>query len=196
MRKKVYSLVFDGLADWEPALALCEINKSGKFEIITVGFSDRMITTMGGLKVQPDVTLDQIKQDEAAILIIPGGPMWEQQAREDITGLVRQLHAGGVVIAAICGATLEIARSGLMDDFRHTSNSPEYIRGMVSDYRGDHLYVDQLAVCDGNLITASGLGCIEFACEILKRIGLYNETESLELFSMFKYGVVPARFLT
>ncbi len=53
MRLKAYLFVFDGLADWEPALALCEINKSGKFDVATVGFSDRTVTTMGGCRVSP-----------------------------------------------------------------------------------------------------------------------------------------------
>lgn|GEM_PF-2094727 len=39
MRLKAYLLIFDGLADWEPALALCEINKSGKYDVVTVGFT-------------------------------------------------------------------------------------------------------------------------------------------------------------
>ncbi len=51
MKSKAYLLVFDGLADWEPAHALCEINKSEKFDVITVGLSDRSVATMGGLKL-------------------------------------------------------------------------------------------------------------------------------------------------
>jgi hypothetical protein len=34
MKPKAYVFVFDGLADWEPALALCEIRKSGKYEVL------------------------------------------------------------------------------------------------------------------------------------------------------------------
>jgi len=44
MKPKAYFLVFDGLADWELAHALCEINKSGKFEVVSVGFSDKADT--------------------------------------------------------------------------------------------------------------------------------------------------------
>lgn len=59
MKPKVFSLIFDGLADWELALALCEINKTEKFEIVSVGFSDSPVTTMGGLKLIPDITLSR-----------------------------------------------------------------------------------------------------------------------------------------
>jgi len=57
MRPKAYFLVFDGLADWELAYALCEINKSGKFEVVSVGFSKEPVPTMGGLKLSPDIML-------------------------------------------------------------------------------------------------------------------------------------------
>lgn len=50
MKLKAYFLVFDGLADWELAHALCEINKSGRFEVVSVGFAKEIVTTMG---VQP-----------------------------------------------------------------------------------------------------------------------------------------------
>jgi len=195
MRLKTYLLVFDGLADWEPALALCEINKSGKFNVETVGFSDRPITTMGGYKVSPDLTLDTINPDEVAIFIMPGGEMWKQGPNEEFIRLLHQLHAKGTIIAAICGATLEIARAGLMQGILHTSNSRGYLKAMLPDYRDDDFYVDKLAITDKNLITASGLGSVEFACEIVRLLNIYSREEAQELYAMFKHGVIPARYV-
>jgi putative intracellular protease/amidase len=195
MRLKTCLLVFDGLADWEPALALCEINKSGKFDIVTVGFSDRPITTMGGYKVSPDVTLDTINPDEVTVFIMPGGEMWEQGPNEDLIKLLHQFHAKGTIIAAICGATLEIARAGLMQGILHTSNSKDYLKAMLPDYRDDDFYVDKLAITDKNLITASGLGSVEFACEIVRLLNIYTREETQELYEMLKHGVIPARYV-
>jgi putative intracellular protease/amidase len=194
MRLKAYLLVFDGLADWEPALALCEINKSGKYDVVTVGFSGKPVTTMGGLKIIPDVTLDALTPDEAAIFIIPGGEMWEQGPHDDVIQILHRFHAKNTIIAAICGATLEIARAGLMHGLQHTSNSKGYIKAKVPDYRGDDFYADRLAVADKNLITASGLGSIEFACEIVKLLKIYTNEEIQELYGMFKHGVIPDRY--
>jgi putative intracellular protease/amidase len=194
MRLKTCLLVFDGLADWEPALALCEINKSGKFDVVTVGFSERPITTMGGYKVSPDLTLDTINPDEVAIFIMPGGEMWEQGPNEDLIKLLHQFHAKGTIIAAICGATLEIARAGLMQGILHTSNSKGYLKAMLPEYRDDDFYVDKLAITDKNLITASGLGSVEFACEIVRLLNMYSREETQELYEMFKHGVIPDRY--
>src|SRR5215470_3150105 len=118
MKPKAYFLVFDGLADWELAHALCEINKSGKFEVVSAGFSDKPVTSMGGLVVSPHISLDEVTPAEASIFMLPGGDMWEQESHENLKTLLRRLHADRVPIGAICGATLEVARAGLTRNIR------------------------------------------------------------------------------
>lgn len=195
MQLKAYLLVFNGLADWEPALALCEINKSKKFDVVSVGFSESTVITMGGYKVRPDITLDAIELEETAIFIMPGGEMWEQGPHEDVIRLLLKFHAQGTVIAAICGATLEVARAGLMHGFKHTSNSKGYLKAMIPNYIDDDFYVEELAIADKNLITASGLGCVEFACEIVKQLNIYTSEEIQEFYDMFKTAVIPSRYI-
>jgi len=191
MKPKAYFLVFDGLADWELAHALCEINKSGKFDVVSVGFSAKPVTTMGGLKLSPDITLDKATPAGAGIFMLPGGDMWERESHEDLKTLLRRLHAEKVPIGAICGATLEVARAGLTKNILHTSNSKDYLKTVVAGYSDENFYVDELAVADQNVITASGLGCVEFAREVIKQLNLYNETDTRTWFEMFKHGVYP-----
>ena len=59
--KMVCLLVFDGLADWEPALAVATINETDKFLVKTVGFSPEPVTTMGGIRILPDMTLNELE---------------------------------------------------------------------------------------------------------------------------------------
>src|SRR5262245_44830885 len=174
MKPKAYFLVFDGLADWELAHALCEINKSGKFEVVSVGFSDEPVTTMGGVKLIPDITLDKVTPADACIFMLPGGDMWELASHENLKTFLRQLHTDDVPIGAICGATLEIARAGLTKNIRHTSNSKDYLKAMAPDYSDENFYVNELTVADQGVITASGLGCVEFAREVIKELNIYN----------------------
>lgn len=192
MKRKAYILVFDGFADWEPAHALCEIRKSGKYDVVAVGLSKDPITTMGGLRVLPDITLDAVSSAEAAIFILPGGDMWEQKSNEEVIKMLRQLHSAEVPIAAICGATLEIARAKLTRNTRHTSNAKDYLKEFVKDYEDEEFYVDELAVSDNNIITASGLGSVEFGREIIRQLEIYNEADTKKWFKMFKHGVYPA----
>lgn len=192
MKQTAHLLVFDGLADWEPALALCELRRSGKFEVLTAGFSNATVTTMAGLKIVPDLTLGQVKPENSTILVLPGGDMWEQQRQPAVEALLRHFHERHVPVAAICGATLEIARAGLTRGLRHTSNALSYLQSMVPDYRDEAFYVDELAVSDQGIVTASGLGSVDFAREILRLLKVYSDTDLQTWFEMFKNGLLPA----
>jgi putative intracellular protease/amidase len=191
-KKKAYILVFDGLADWEAALALCEINKNKALDVITVGLSNDAVTTMGGIKVLPQVRLEEIKTEEAGILILPGGDPWEEHPTEEkVLELLRKLHAQDVPIAAICGGTLAIGRAGLLKNTHHTSNGKAYLKTFLPDYAEDEFYLDKLAVTDNNIITASGIGSVEFAYEMIKTLKVYGEEEAREWFDLFKHAIIP-----
>jgi putative intracellular protease/amidase len=192
---KALLFVFDGLADWEPALALCEIRKSGKYDVLAVGRSREAVVTMAGLKVMPDLTTDEVDLRETSIFIMPGGDSWEKSPDHELDQLLRRLHAENVLIGALCAATLEIARAGLTTGVRHTSNAKSYLKKMVPHYKDDDFYVQDLAVTDRKIITASGLGSVEFAREVIRELNLYNQTDALIWFEMFKNGVIPANLL-
>ncbi|HEX2445699.1 MAG TPA: DJ-1/PfpI family protein [Vicinamibacterales bacterium] len=194
MKPNAYHLVFNGHADWETPFAMCAITESGRFNVVTVGFSREPVTTMGGMKIMPDITTKDLNIEEAAIFVLPGGTQWEQGANDDLEAILRRVHGAGVPVAAICGATLAVIRAGLTRKRRHTSNGKWYVKGMIPEYRDEAAYVESLAVTDGHLITASGLGGIEFAREVIKLLGLYEETEAQEWFEMHKHGVVPAKY--
>jgi putative intracellular protease/amidase len=192
MKSKAFVFVFDGLADWEPALALCEIRKSGKYEVLAAGHSRKTVITMGGLKVQPDISIDEIEPYETAIFLVPGGERWEKAAGPKVEDTLLRLHSEEVLIGAICAATLEIARAGLTRGLRHTSNTKSFLRDMVPEYKDDRNYVEELAVTDQNIITASGLGNVEFAREIIRELKIYTDADTQMWFEMFKNGVIPA----
>jgi len=200
MKSKAYLFVFDGLADWEPAHAFCEISKSGKFEVVTVGFSQKTVTTMGGLKVKPDITLEDARLEDAspantAFFMLPGGDMWQKKSLPGIATVLHSLHERDVLIGAICAATLEIARAGLTRGIRHTSNSKAFLKSLVAGYTDDSFYVDELAVTDHKIITASGLGSVEFAREVIRELNIYDAADTAIWFDMFKRGLVPAGML-
>lgn len=190
MNRTVYLLVFEGLADWEPALAMCELRNNG-VEVLTVGFTADVVTTMGGLRLQPHTPLELAPLNEAAMLILPGGEMWQTFEDEAFFQRLRDLHQRGVPIAALCGATIALARAGLLDDIRHTSNSAEFLSYYVPAYRGAR-YESVLAVSDKNILSASGVGYVEFAQLALEHFSIYSAEERREWFDVFKHGVNPA----
>jgi putative intracellular protease/amidase len=195
MKSKAYLLVFDGFADWEPAHAFCEIKRSGKFGVVSVGFSRNAVISMGGLKISPDISIHDVNVDEAAFFMLPGGDMWEKKSYPELHRLLHRLHETNVLIGAICAATLEIARAGLMRRLRHTSNGKAYLEAMVPEYRDGDFYVDELAITDNNVITASGLGSVDFGREVITNLKLHGESDTAIWYDMFKHGVFPANVM-
>jgi putative intracellular protease/amidase len=187
----VYLLVFEGYADWEPAYALAELRRSGGLEVGTVGFTSEPVRSMGGVRVVPDLTLADLDPARVRLLILPGGNLWEgDYPREPLETLMHRLERHGVPIAAICGATLAVARAGLLDGRAHTSNEPGYLQG-VGSYRGSAGYVDALAVRDRGVITASGLGPVEFAREIFEELDVFSPEDRRLWYHIFKHGRFP-----
>ena len=189
----VHCLVFEGFADWEPAYAMAEVRRSGGLQVTSVGFTSSPVTSMGGLRVLPESELGDVRLDQVRLFLLPGGDRWEgSYPREPLEEILHAMERSGVPLAAICGATLALARAGLLDDRAHTSNAPDYLTSMVPEYRGADRYVDALAVRDRHVITASGLGATEFAREIFEELEVFTPSDRALWYQTFKSGRIPA----
>jgi putative intracellular protease/amidase len=192
MRDTVYFLAFDGYADWHAAHALCEIRRPGDWQLKTVGFSLQPVLSMAGLRVVPELTLDQLEVKRAALLVVPGGYLWEHGHGEEAVEAARRVHDAGATVAAVDSGVLVLARAGLLDACRHTSSWPGHIGTHVSGYAGADQYDAQaLAVSDGGVITASQLGSVEFAREVIRTLDLYNPSDREHWFRLFKHALPP-----
>jgi putative intracellular protease/amidase len=190
----IHILVFNGFADWEPSYALAELRRSGGHQVITVGFTGDEVTSMGGLRVRPDRALADVHPEDVRLLILPGGDMWESEdayPRGELETFLDEVLTENRPVAAICGATVALARAGLLDDRRHTSNMPAYLAEHVPSYRGAEFYEPGLAVYDRGVITASGLGPVEFARAIFAELGVFSDSDRAAWYEMFKHGKIP-----
>lgn len=191
--KAVYLLVVEGFADWEPAHAVAELRRNGHYRVESVGLSSAAVRSMGGITVLPSKIVSEVDPPDVAVLILPGGDRWEHTLLEpELEQLLKRLDASNVPIAAICGATVAIARIGLLRGRRHTSNGLDYLRSHVSGYSEADKYVDAPAVRDGKLITASGLGDVEFARELLEELEVLNAEQRALWAQIFRSGKLPS----
>lgn len=192
MRDTVYFLVFEGFADWQAALALCEIRRPGDWQVQTVGFSSAAVHSMGGLAVQPELSLDQLDPARAALLIVPGGHLWLRAEGAPAVAAIRELYAAGAPVAGIDSGVLALARAGLLDRRRHTGNWSGQIASQVPSYAGAEQYDSEvLAVSDGGVITASHLGSVEFAREVIRTLDLYSPADREHWYRLFKHAQLP-----
>ncbi|MEU2714518.1 DJ-1/PfpI family protein [Streptomyces sp. NPDC007205] len=168
----VHLAVYDSLADWETGYATACLARAG-LRVLTVGPTTEPVTSIGGLRIQPDLALADLRPEDSSLLILPGADLWD--AGDGLAPFARAARAflgAGVPVAAICGATAGLAREGLLDDRAHTGAAPFHLA--ATGYAGAGRYVETDAVTDGGLITAGPTEPVAFAREILRLLGVYE----------------------
>lgn len=174
----VHVALYDTMSDWEIGHLTAHVNgdawqqEPGRYKIVTVGASDAPVTTAGGLKVVPDITLAELSPADSAMLVLAGADTWITGGNEAFAEKAREFLEAGVAVAAICGATFGLAQAGLLDDCAHTSNAAEFLAS--SGYAGAQHYRDELVVTDDRLVTATGIAPVEFARAVFEVLDLYQ----------------------
>lgn len=178
--KKAYLYVFNTMSDWEYGYLIAELNSGRYFKkdlaplkVITVGANNEVITTMGGLSIQPDISIDEYTLESKDLLILPGGTTWREEIHQPILKGIGEALKLGTIVAAICGATEALANMGYLDSRQHTSNDLEYIKMVCPNYKGEKFYEMGPAISAENLITASGVAPLEFTMEVLKKLDVF-----------------------
>jgi putative intracellular protease/amidase len=187
--------LYDSLADWEVGYLLVEL-RTGRFtgsawNVVTVAESLDPVTSMGGVRMLPDVRLDDLDPADSDLLILPGADLWDAGGGQSFAALAGRFVDAGVPVAAICGATAGLARAGLLDHRRHTSAAPEYL--LATGYAGADRYVDERAVADGGLITAGPQSPVQFARAALASLGLAS-AQTLDAYERLFHRGDPSAF--
>lgn len=193
MNNTVYLYVFDTMADWEIGYLTAELN-SGRYykqgqpssKIVTVGSGKTLVTTMGGLAIMPDITLNECSITSTDTLLLPGGDTWTEAIHQPILQLAARCIQENILVAAICGATIGLAQAGLLNSRSHTSNDLEYLKQICHAYTGEEFYRKQSAVTDGKLITASGIAPLEFTVHVLKALDVWAPDTLKAWYSLYK----------
>jgi putative intracellular protease/amidase len=194
-KRTAHLAVYEGLADAEVGHLLAELH-TGRFtavpfDVVTVGEELTPITTMGGLRLTPDVRLADLDPADSDVLVLPGAEMWDAGGGAAFAAVAERFLEAGVPVAAICGATAGLARAGLLDDRAHTSAAADYLA--ATGYAGGDGYVDQRAVVGGDLVTAGPQSPVQFARATLERLELASG-ETLDAYEGVFHRADPAAF--
>ncbi|MCR9137958.1 MAG: DJ-1/PfpI family protein [Alphaproteobacteria bacterium] len=170
---KIVIVLTNGYADWECSF----LNGIGQayynVETTKVTPNGDNVISMGGLKTIPDDALETIRPDAFDAMVLCGGTIWETADAPDTASLARSFLDADKTVAAICGGTLALARAGLLDDRRHTSNAAAFLTGNVDAYLGQSHYVDAVtAIDDRNVITAPGHAPARFSAAVFRAVGV------------------------
>ncbi len=113
-KRTIHLFVFDGFSDWEPSRAIAQLN--GSFRVLTVAAEPAPLSTAGGLRIVPDLTLDRLLPAHSALMILPDGKTWRIGGNREAARKAAEFLRAGIPVAAIGGAALALARTGLLGD--------------------------------------------------------------------------------
>src|ERR1700685_3755529 len=97
--RTIHLFVFDGLSEWETAYTIAHLKNA--FRVLTVAATPVPVCTAGGLRVTPDLTLDQLRPANSALMILPDGEAWETGGNREAARKSREFLDAGVPVAAI-----------------------------------------------------------------------------------------------
>ena len=177
--KVIYLFLFDTLSDWEIGYVTTGINnpmmqaEPGRYQLKTFSLDGQPITTMGGLKITPDISLNEVAPDQAAMLILPGGASWDEGKIQELADASQQKFVSDAkyVVAVVS------------DDSRLTRSYGERGSRYASQQAGAAIQNFLLALEEKGLVTC-WVG--SFADEQVKRV--LGVSESMIVEALFPIG--------
>ncbi|KAA2244585.1 hypothetical protein F0L74_01005 [Chitinophaga agrisoli] len=189
--KNCYLYVFDGYADWEPALTVYGLSNFTKTEVITFSLDGQPVTSGGNVVVQPAKSLADLDPAVIDFLLLPGGASMKNGKHQALLPLLKQHVQAQKPLAAICDATVFLAHHGFLDQVQHTSNDLQLLKRLVPDYKAENRYVKAPVITDGHIITAAGTSMVEFAQAIYKEMQLDTNEQLAFWLQFFLKGTAP-----
>ncbi|MEJ1939172.1 DJ-1/PfpI family protein, partial [Nostoc sp. NIES-2111] len=129
------------------------------------------VRSMGGMLLDPDEDLAALPAFAPHGVVLVGSKEWEGSGAPAIAEVLSGILGRGVPAGAICGATVGLARAGLLAGRRHTSNSRDYLDIHAPGYAGRDLFqASDVAVLDRGIVTAPGSAPASFAAAMLSLV--------------------------
>lgn len=159
-------------------LITIDVLRRGKVQIDTYSITDsKQVRSSQNVVVQADDVLQNCKDEDYDVLILPGGKLGTKNLEENerICTMMKKHFDAGKLTCAICAAPSILGHLGILEG-RHYTCFPDF---NDSSYNGT--YEMELAVQDGNVITGRGMGAtVEFARTILRNLISEEEMMNVE----------------
>jgi putative intracellular protease/amidase len=169
-------------ADWECALLMAVARSYLGVTVKTATADGEPVTSMGGLKVTPDLAYADLKPQDFDAIVVPGGLAWERQTVPDgLHDLVIAFREHRKMVAGICAAASMLAGTGLLNRVQHTGNRLASHQEYPAYSGADHYVDGPKAVHSDGIVTAAGTAPYTFTVEVLKGLGLWDATAEEEL---------------
>lgn len=163
--RTVYAFLADGFEEIEALTAVDTLRRAGlNVEIVSVTL-DEIVIGAHDVSLLCDRNFENCDFSDAGLLLLPGGMpgAGTLDKHEGLRKLILNFAEKNKPIAAICAAPMVLGKLGLLKGRKATCYP-----GFESYLAGAEC-VDELVVCDGNIITAMGPGAsMEFSLAIVE----------------------------
>lgn len=150
MPKRVLCVLTDGFEEIE-TITPVDLLRRAQVEVVIASLNAGTVTGRCGVKLVPDVALEEVNPESFDLLFIPGGPgVKALRADGRAADLAKSFHDAGKKVAAICAAPLVLHDAGLLEGRRFTSHSSTWEELPDAE--------DERVLEDGFLITSRGAG--------------------------------------
>lgn len=144
----IYVLLGEGYEEIE-AVAPVDILRRAGLNVQYAGIGGKTITGAHGIKIESDITVDEIDLDAMEMIVVPGGGgVAAVEADESAMRALLYAFSNDIFTGLICAAPTILGKRGLLDG-RVATCYP----GMENDMGEAIMRPDESAVRDGKLIT-------------------------------------------
>lgn len=183
--EKILVFIYDDMADFEITFVTHLLGADSGKEIITISYEDKIIRGKSGIMYKAEKLVKDVLEEEVDGLIIPGG--WLSETRAEIIELIQNLHNRKKLLAAICAGPRLLAKAGVLDKIKYTTSIIQWTDKHIQYYKESdpfprNNFTIERVITDGNIITAQGIGFIDFAVEICDWFCLFENIEDKNRF--------------
>ena len=194
--KKVLFVLLNEYTDWEGAFLSTALHvgvmpgSEIKYRVHTVAPTLDAVCSIGGFKTPPDYSFENMPNDYAALVLI-GGNRWDSPEAELVVPLVQEALDKGKIIGAICDGASFLCSHGFLNNVKHTGNGLDQFKQWGGDkYTNEAGYIEAQAVSDKNIVTANGVGHLEFTREMLLLLKANSPKQIDAWYDFYKNGFV------
>lgn len=196
MKQKVLFILLNEYTDWEGAFLSTALHVGVipggeiKYEVHTVAPASDTVCSIGGFRTLPDYSFENMPKDYAALVLI-GGNRWDSPEAELVVPLVQEALDKSKIVGAICNGASFLCSHGFLNNIKHTGNGLDQLKKWGGPrYTNAENYVEAQAVSDKNIVTANGVGYLEFTCEILLLLKANSPEQIDAWYDFYKNGFV------
>ncbi len=173
--KTVCVLLANGFEEIE-AITILDVLRRAELDVASVGVGGTEVCGAHGIVVHADLALAAIGGRRWDLVVLPGGLPGATNLRDSkgVQALIKEQHARGGMLGAICAAPIALAAAGVLAGRRATSY-PGF---------GDQLvgatYSEECVVVDGNIVTSRGPGTsLSFALRLVAELCGAGKSQAL-----------------